>query len=260
MPLKEYCLSNRSLAELALVVCQSSERSLQDGTMPTTVALRKFWQSNRSLQRRWTSSLDEGDLSNPLEVQFLKSLSSRVFVTEMLIRTFGTLLTCLDLRSGTEDVTAIARNVASGMMQIRNRVLSETLLIPRAGHEHVLAIDQMRRRCDRWTDLLIGQIAGEHDDFPFAYDPERAKDFAGDSSSAGGSQSCAVGYLVSAGLRLEFIKHLPADPIDEPEFATMMQSILSCLPPTVSSVDHAMNSLLRIRILASEHRWGFQGL
>lgn len=256
MPREDYCLSTRSIAELALVVCQSAERVLLDRTGPTSSNLRLFWQSSRSLQKQWTSALDEADMSNPLDVDYLRCLASRVFVTEMLIRTFSTVLACLDRDHETEDLTAVTRNMANGMMQIRNRVLSEALLIPANGRDHVVEIDRMRRRCDRWTDLLIGQIAGEADEYQFAFDPVRAKDFACESVAvAGGGQACAISYLVSAGLRLEFLRHLPDDSLDEPEFAGLMRAILSSLPAAFDSREGALNSLLRLRIVARGHRY-----
>ena len=53
MSSEEFGLTIRSVAELALVVSRAGDQLLDEGTIPTTAALRAFWQSSRRLQQRW---------------------------------------------------------------------------------------------------------------------------------------------------------------------------------------------------------------
>ena len=253
MSSEEFGLSIRSVAELALMVSRSSGSLLDETEIPTIGALRLFWQSSRRLQKRWTHSLDDRTAGDSLDIELLEGLLPRVFVCEMLVRTFSTILAAQDRSRGTEDLTSVARNVCQGLMQIRHRVLSDLLALPDRDHERVMNLDRLRRRCDRWTDLLLGPIATEYDCFQFAFDAERARDFGEDADDFPLATD-AINHLVSAGMRLTFLHHFASAPIDEPEFAGLMRSILSCFATTSFQPENVFRSLLEMRIVATEHR------
>ena len=255
MPRPNCGLSTRSLAELALVVSRVSRYLIDESVIPSTASLRLYWQSNRSLQRHWMIELDEWSALKTFDIERLGQLAARVFTCEMLVRTWSTILAGLDRRTGGDDLTRLARSAVSGLQQIRNGVLSRLLQIPGEASDRMLELDRLRRRCDRWTDLLLGPIAVECGCFEFAFDPERARDFGEEGLIADpASGPHPIEHLVSAGLRLTFIQHLSAESIDELEFVVLTQSILSNIPQQAFHRDGSLRTLLEQRIAASRRR------
>ena len=252
MSSQRFGLSAKSLAELALVVSQSAPGILDGTKTLPSESVRGFWQSNRLLQKRWMNDLDAGTSARSGEIESLERLAPRVFASEILVRTFSTLLAAFDHRLGTDDLTRVARNVVSGLLQIRMKTLSQLLVVPEIDHDRVLKIDRLRRRCDRWTDLLIGTIASTDNCFEFAIDPDRARDFGEESVFAETEYGPRpFENLVSAGLRGTFLQHLSNQCFDEPEFLILTKSILSFIPREALHRDGSLRTSLERRIYES---------
>jgi hypothetical protein len=248
-------LSARSLAELALIISRVARSVLDESAAPSPESLRLFWQSSRSLQQRWTKALDGWTADGALDVAFLERLAPRVFACEMAVRTWCTVLAALDRKQCRGDFTRLAHNVVGGLLQIRHGVLSRMLLIPVSEQDRVQGIDRMRRRCDRWTDLLTGPVAVRYDCFDFTFDRDRAQDFGEEGLVADPATGPhAIEHLVSAGLRLTFLQHLPVDPVEEPEFVGLTQSILANVPGQAFHRDGSLRTLLEQRIAVSHQR------
>ncbi len=248
-------LSIRSLAELALLISRVTPDKLDESAVPSTASLKLFWQSSRSLERHWMTELDDWTAAGTLAIEPLEQLAPRVFLCEMVARTWGTIIANLDRRRGGDDLTRLARNAVSGLLRIRNGILSRLLTIPESESNRVLNLDRLRRRCDRWTDVLLSSAAIENDCFEFAFDHTRARDFGEESLTASPATGPNVAdHLVSAGLRMTFIQQLPDEPVNEPEIMCLMQSILSNIPATNLHRDGTLRTSLERRILASRQQ------
>ena len=249
---QRFGLSAKSLAELALVVSQAAPGILEETKAPSSESIRGFWQSNRLLQKRWMNELDAGTTARSHQIELFERLAPRVFTSEILIRTFSTLLCAFDRRLGTDDLTRVARNVISGLLQIRMMVLSRLLTVPENDHDRVQKIDRLRRRCDRWNDLLVGTIGIKDECFEFAFDPDRARDFGEESMFAETEFGTRpFEQLVSAGLRGSFLQHLSNQSFEEPEFLILTKSILSCIPRQALHRDGSFRTSLERRLYSS---------
>jgi hypothetical protein len=252
MSSQRFGLSGKSLAELALVVSQAAPGILAETKAPSPESIRGFWQSTRSLQQQWMNELNARPNETSCGIELIERLAPRVFTVEILVRTFSTLLAAFDQRLGTSDLTRVARNVVSGLLQIRMTVLSQLLAVPEIELDRVLKIDRLRRRCDRWTDLLVGTIAIRDNCFEFAFDPDRSRDFGEESMFAETEfGSTPFENLVSAGLRGTFLQHLSNQSFEEPEFLILTKSILSCIPRQALHRDGSFRSSLERRIFSS---------
>ena len=235
-------ISPRSVAELALVVSRLGYGTVDRANPASPSSIRTFWQSHRQLQQRWMKLLDAGSTPKLSDLTLLERLAPRIFTCEMLVRTWGTYLAALDRQQGSTDLTRICRNIVTGLFQLRLELLSRLICLSEAPEERIRSLDRLRRQCDRSTDLLVGMVGTDADPFEFAFDPERARDFHESAVVVDpGIWPNPVEDLVSAGLRLNFIQQLTAEPVDEPEFAIMMQSILASLP----DFDFTRNRVLR---------------
>jgi hypothetical protein len=205
---------------------------------PAATTLREFWQSTRQLQRSWDSTL-EGGLNTPEDLTRFEQVLARLLTTELLARVWATVLGSIDQRTGKNDLTRIATNAVSGLLQFRHRILSRLVSDAAVASNWAADQDRLRRRCDRWTDLLIGNLCGHDEFFQFAINPERARDFA-EEAREGDSSSRPVGLLVAAGLRLSFLGLLPEVSLDSPAFEELIQSILGAIPELAFQRDGLM--------------------
>ena len=245
----EVGLSVKSLVEVALLASRVGRCAIEDRCEPSSNSLRDFWQQTRNLQKHWTSQLDAWSAETDLELSQLSELSIQLFASELLVRVWSTVLLGIDRETGRDDLSRIARNAVSGLLQVRHGVMSRLLQQPGSSSQRVAEIERMRRRCDRWADLLIGNLAGRRELFEFAFEVERARDFATESIEYDPSTGPnPVEHLVTAGLRMAFLGQLPETPLAEPAFLKLVQSILGGLPQTAFHQDGSVRSGLERRV------------
>jgi hypothetical protein len=241
MPTVEPGLTVKSLAEVAWLVARVGRRMIEDEAEPSSTALQSFWQSTRRLQRYWDETI-EVDLGSPAGRTRFEETATQLFATELLVRVWATILGCIDKRTGRQDLTRIASNSVNGLLQIRHRLLSH-LLTQNVPAAWAADLDRVRRRCDRWTDLLIGNLVGQSECFQFAFDPDRARDFAVESLESD-SSSHPVELLVAAGVQLSLLGQLPEIPLGSATFERLIQSILGSIPEQAFHRDGSLRSQL----------------
>ena len=245
----EVGLSVKSLVEVALLASRVGRCAIEDRCEPSPNSLRDFWQQTRELQKHWTAQLDAWSAEADLELSQLTELSTQLFASELLSRVWSTVLLGIDQQTGRDDLSRVVRNAVSGLLQVRHGVMSRLLQQPESLSKHVAEIERMRRRCDRWTDLLIGNLAGSRELFEFAFEVERARDFATESMEYDPSTGPhPVEHLVAAGLRMAFIGQLPDTPLAEPAYLRLVQSILGALPQEAFHRDGSLRSVLERRV------------
>jgi hypothetical protein len=241
-------LTPRSLAEVALIVSRLTRNNFDGSTIPVTHVLRTLWQSTKSLEQRWTKRLLDWTLAGTFDVDLLAELAPRILIGEMLVRVWGTAIVGADHHQNRDDLLRVAHNAVNSLTRVRNALMSRFLAVPETQSVRVAELDRLRRRCDRWTDVLIGCAAAQSGCYAFAFDENRTRDFSEDSQI----QDAAAGpnvfeHFVSAGLCLNFIRHLPTASIDEPELFNLVDSILSCIPETSLRRDGTLRTRLEQR-------------
>lgn len=249
------CLSVKSLAELALMTARIGRAIIQHRAEPPADSIRDFWQESRGLIVRWQRRIDEWGIEDDVEMTQLQSLASEIFVTDIVVRVWSTVLLGLDCRSGRVDLTRIARNVVGAFMQVRHSLMSKLLQQPEVMNNAVFDAERLRRRCERWVDLLIGNLSGRSDLFEFAIDIDRAKDFATESTEfepATGPHP--VEHLVAAGLRMAFLGQLSDTPLEDPGFSKLVQSVLSAFPENSFHRDGSLRTNLERRLTSADLR------
>lgn len=240
MRLVEPGLTVKSLAEVAWLVSRAGRATIESGTEPSATSLRQFWQSARQLQRDWDQSLG-AESGLPLDSTQFEATAAQLFATELLVRVWATVLATIDVRTGKNDLTRIAGNTVSGLLQLRHQVLGRLVDQPESP-SWAAALDRLRRRCDRWTDLLIGNLVGNDDVFQFAFDPDRARDFAEEARM--GDSIHPVELLISAGVHLSFLGHLPDITLDSSAYQELIRSILQSIPADAFNDDGSLHSPL----------------
>ena len=94
-----------------------------------------------------------------------------------------------------------------------------------------MKLNHLRRRAERWTDLLVGYLARHGDVAEFAFDVDRAVEFSRDlefqTDRTGGRQAWP---LLQASLRAAFQRGLAPVSPNEDLNAQIASAILSCFP------------------------------
>jgi hypothetical protein len=113
------------------------------------------------------------------------------------------------------------------------------------GAEDLVRLNRLRRRAERWTDLLVGNLAGMHGVGEFAISPQRAKEFSEDLRDNGNE---FVWSLTLASLRAAFQRGLGVVSPNEDLNARIAASILACFPEELFDSTGLFQSLWLMRM------------
>ncbi len=177
----------RETAELAAWVAVHSPALVQGvGRVPQS-ASEQYWSASKCRLDRWrlllkhlVEAADQPVRPATLAWPRVRPVLEEVLTSELLTRIWTATSVAYDAARRDQDLEPIARNIYSGHLDIRRRLLGLmtdgcTLL----GRE-VEALDQLRRRVERWGDMLLAHLADATPIEEFAFDAERARDFADD--------------------------------------------------------------------------------
>lgn len=239
----------RELVELAAVVSAHGPALVRSTRRLSAASLEAYWTASKCRLDRWGRSLKRftGDAAGATAQRrrarwpLIRSVLEEILTGEVLTRVWTAVVCAHDRHHGSDEAEAIARSVLIGHLEARHRVLTLLVRGPGIETEGAVKLNHLRRRTERWTDLLVGYLAGLHDVGEFAIDPARAKDFAEDlrrrSSLEGGplnadAYSCPAEWaawpLVLASLRAAFQKGLhPVSPNADLN-AQIASGILAC--------------------------------
>lgn len=197
--------------------------------------VKSMWQHSRRCLQTWTAALTEfstavesapNDLSERVEREFIP-LANEFFVVELGVRVWSALLAGEDDDARDADVRIVLGNNFRRWTQVRTQILSLMLSAPPSCHASLSVVDQLRRRCERWSDLLICQMGASEWAVPLLFDPERADDSPmgmDDEEETASRQSLAL-----AG-RAVFLNKLPRQAISTLELLELSAALLASLP------------------------------
>ncbi len=248
----------RDLVEVAAVVSLNGPLIIHGAASFSPARLEQYWATSKFRFESWHRALkcaapklaecSDQDFDNRIQ---LRATLDEIFVGEMLTRVWSTVLVGHDRLQHRSVNGPIARNVLVSHMEARHRALSLLLDAQGFSPRQALAIDRMRRRAERWTDVLIGGLLGACDVSEFAVEAERAIDFADDlarrRAEAGGGQSWRL-TLVS--LRTAFGPELCPVAANPDANARITASILGCFPDELFDSTGLLQPVWMMRLAA----------
>lgn len=247
----------RHTIELAALISAHSEHLLGRSAPLPSVPLQRFWNSSRKRLDRWLAALEEFALElgappgTPLQSSWdrIEPVIEEVFVTEVVTRVWGAVLTALDRTRGTQELEPLARNVLLGHLEARRRALGLMVTGAYVSPADVAQIDRKRRRIERWTDFLLGALVERFGVDDFAFDGERARDFGLEQRTRAASQQPGVVWdMILLSLRMAFPVDRARVSPNEDWHQEIVGSILACFPEEAFHPDGPFKSLLRCRI------------
>lgn len=205
-------LNARDLVELAALVAEHGPVIISGKFELSSSALEQYWVASKCRLDRWLRSLQPRpiDPSAPHNrPEHLAAIVEEIFTSEVLTRVWTAILAGRAARHGQHDGEMIARSVMLSHMEARNRALKLLIHGPRVAPEDAVALNRLRRRSERWSDVLVGRLLPTADVAAFAVDGERAREFALDMHyQAGLINERQVWGLLMASLRASFQRGL----------------------------------------------------
>jgi hypothetical protein len=228
---------------------------IQSGQQIPEQSIEQYWTTSKVRLDRWawrlkTFATDAVDAQRRKALwPEVRSVIEEILTGEMLTRVWTGVLCAYDRRCGAAEAEPVARSVLIGHMEARHRVLSLLVRSTEIDPDAAEQLNRLRRKAERWTDLLIGHLVRMHDVSEFAFDPKRAKDFAEDMQYRGNMRGGRhVWPLLMASLRASF-RHALGDESPNTDLnARIAASVLSCFPNDLFDSTGLLRSLWLLRL------------
>ena len=179
----ERFMQARDLIDFAAMLATNCDIILERQTSFNDQGLHQYWLASKCRFQNWFEILEPNDSPEPFSENENGSAILRPYVEEVLL---GEVLTRIWAAIGCAydalrpynahrqhlTVSPIVRNVYAMHQQGRHRLL--TLMASRTTlplEDHA-TLDRLRRRCERWNDILLGHVMQHHDVSEFAFSPD----------------------------------------------------------------------------------------
>ncbi len=206
----------RELIELAALVSAQGPLLVRSEHQLPAGGIERYWTTSKVRIDRWTRSLKDLTLQTGGDARQrerrwpeTRGVLEEILTGEILTRVWAAVLCAYDRSRGTDEAEPVARSVMIGHSEARHRVLRLLSHVIGMDARSAVRLNRLRRHAERWTDLLVGRLAGIQDVSEFAVDAKRAMDFADDAPSRQGFEASRLAWpLLLASLRKAFQREL----------------------------------------------------
>ena len=254
------------LVELAALVADHFPAFLLGSRELPDHGVRDYWVYAKCRSDRWqralrayTDALDAQLLPDRESWLAIRPILEEILASEILSRVWAAAASGHAQRHRTRELDPVARSILQSHQESRHRALN--LMVYGRGFNMVesVALNHLRRRCERWTDLLLGRMMQGADVTEFAFDAARTRDFAEDLQDArdegeGRAHSDVGWQLAFASLKAAFQNGMmPARPNADLN-RRIGAAVISCFGSELFDADGLLKSvwLLRLESTASD--------
>ena len=229
----------RELVELASILSTQGPVLIRGTPQFSSHGVQQYWTASKCRLDSWARNLRSftADAAQwdaaaaQRQWPLMRGTLEEVLTGEVLTRVWTAVLCLYDRQHSGSEFEPLARSVMIGHLEARHRVLMLLVRGPGGDAEGAVKLNHLRRRAERWTDLLVGYLTRYGDVAEFAADADRAIEFSQDlefqTDQEGGRQSWP---LLQASIRTAFQRGLaPVSPHEDLN-AQIAAAILSCFP------------------------------
>ncbi len=246
-------LNARDLVELAALISHHGPVIIAGRFELSGESLEQYWVASKCRLDRWLRALqprivEPGGSQN--RAATLPGVIEEIFTSELLTRVWTAILAARSKLHDQSDGEMIARSVMLSHMEARNRALKLLLHGTHLNQQIAVELNRLRRRSERWSDVLVGRLLQTAEVAAFAVDSERAREFALDLHYQSGLISDAqVWGLLMASLRAAFRQSMK-DPSPNADLNERIAAgVLGCFGPQLYEESGQFHSLRMFRWL-----------
>jgi hypothetical protein len=221
-------------------------------------ALEDYWTASKCRLDRWGHELrlirDEvAPLCGapPIDWRSVSALCDEILTGEIVTRLWTGLLRLHDARRSEITAEPIARSVLQGHVEARHRVLSLILKSYGTGSYEAAALNRLRDRCERWSDILLARFAINGAVEDLAHDPLRVRDYLEEWPATPTDESKQTRAALLLGSFSEAFPARPPLTANADLNGRIAQSILAIFPP--ETFDNLVNPLQQRLQSASDY-------
>ena len=241
----------RELAQLAAVVAVQAPGFARLGAIVPQAAIEQYWVASKCRIDRWVRLLkrmaDAADQwPKPAALAWPRVLPAleEILVSELLSRLWTSAAVAHDENRSDENLAPIARNIWLSHLDARRRLLQFMADGKAIEPEQAEPLDRLRRRIERWNDMLLAHLSPLIDTSEFAYEAPRARDFADDlAPNATAEERQLACQIVQASLAASLGDSLHDRSPNADLNRKIGAAILACLPSDLLSAGAVANSL-----------------
>lgn len=232
-------MHTRELAELAAQLATEGSGLLHTAGDFDQNGIEQYWVASRCRLDRWSKafarhSAKPQNTDGPKTAgrwALLRPTLEEILISEVLTRVWTAVAIGRDKVRGTAELEPVARSILAGHLEARHRTLD--LMVHGQGYpvEEAVTLNRLRRKCERWNDLLLSGLSNETNVTEFSFDESRVHDFALELQENSRQGLTQPAWQVSlASLRVSFqrgLKPVAANPDLNEQIAS---GIISCFP------------------------------
>ncbi len=235
-------LHARDLIELAAQVAIHGQTLATGAERISRSGLESYWKASKSRLDRWGSvlrkynreSVEIGEKWARNQWPAIAPVLEEVLTGEILSRVWCGTLKAHDEQHGQVEAEPMGRTILVGHAEVHNRVLRLLATTHNDWSDEAEQLDHLRRRCERWTDLLISYLAPCCDVSDRAPSPSRMRDFAEASQQQQPQGAITQSQTIALGsLRTSFQTGLSATSPNADLNAQIAMGVISCFPPDI---------------------------
>ncbi|MBC8356175.1 MAG: hypothetical protein H8E66_29715 [Planctomycetes bacterium] len=244
----------RELVEFAAILASNGPAIIGHAERLSDSGLEQYWSASRCRQERWARSLK----TFSYELQYTKTTDmaarweeirevlEEILTTEVLTRVWGAVCCGYEQQRGLDEASPVVRNVLAGHLEARNRALNLMVYGHGLRVEEAVILNRMRRRNERWNDMLLGYLPERVDAAEFGFSMARVREFTADTQNSPHPET--AWSLLLASLRIAYQRHAHSSSPNEDLNCRVAAGILACLPGELFESTGTMKSLWLLRM------------
>jgi len=247
------------LVEVAALLATHGPSLIRGDYRLSASGIQRYWIASKCRLERWTRSLKnynqcvestclasaqiDGDWTH------VRGAIEEILSGEVFTRVWTGIARGIDRHRGRDEVQPTAHSVLVGHREACHRVM-KLLVNPYAIPDNeALWLNRLRRRAERWTDLLVAYLIDAADVSDLAMNPELAREFAADFREGNTRDTRQYDQpLLAASLRSAFRRCTKGPSPNADLNAQIATSVLSCFPPEIFESVGCVESLWQMRL------------
>ncbi len=223
----------RELVELAALIATNGPQLIRHRDRLSSKSVESYWTTSKCRLVAWSHGLKRCTLAanspSARHACGARPLVEEILAAEVLTRIWSAVACLHDAQHGRTEADPLVRSIFTSHLEVRNRALRLVVSSDVFTAAEARCLNQLRRRAERWTDLLLGCLSTEYEAGEFGFDRHRVAEFATDLCGATDAEARRQAWaLVLLSLPKVFAEVLPSPSPNLLRNREIATSVLAC--------------------------------